>query len=347
MRAARSIARRTRRVPLMGEVTRRASDWTADIVFEVKALARAWRWLRSADLLLASGGGQLDDVWGGAWGQPYALARWAWLAKRAGVPFAFLSVGYGGASSWLSRRLLRYAVEEATYCSVRDSGSRALTAQLGVKRDIPIVPDLAFALTSGSPRPRRRPGYDVGISPMTYLRPGSWPSEDRVEYQRLIGLWADLVTATVRDSNRVQLFVSAPEDMVAVNDVWDRLDDATRADCSINQATSPDALLEFYRGLDVAISSRLDGVLLAMVAARPVLALSHERKVRTVMDDAGMSAFCADLTTASAEGTMAMLRDLIGHFDSCEQRLRDYVAEARASVLQQQELLPQLLKQIQ
>jgi len=347
VRAARSIARRTRRVPLMGKVMRWASDWTADMVFEAKSLARAWRWLQSADLLLASGGGQLDDVWGGAWGQPYALARWAWLSKRAGVPFAFLSVGYGGASTWLSRRLMRYAVEEASYCSVRDSGSRALTAQLGVKREIPIVPDLAFALTSDVPWPRRRPGYDVGISPMTYLRPGSWPSEDAAEYQRLIGLWADVVTSTVMDGNRVQLFVSAPEDMVAVNDVWDRLDDTTHASTSINQATSPDALLEFFRGVDVAISSRLHGVLLAMVATRPVLALSHERKVRTVMDDAGMSEFCADLTTASADETMAILRNLTDHLESCAEGLSVYVEQARASVVQQQELLPQLLKQIQ
>jgi hypothetical protein len=65
------------------------------------------------------------------------------------------------------------------------------------------------------------------------------------------------------------------------------------------------------------------------------------------MDDAGMSAFCADLTTASADETMAILRDLTDHLDSCGEGLRDYVANARASVVQQQELLPQLLKQIQ
>ena len=47
----------------------------------------AW-WLQTADLVLASGGGQLDAVWGGTWGQPYALARWAWLARRARVPSA-------------------------------------------------------------------------------------------------------------------------------------------------------------------------------------------------------------------------------------------------------------------
>ena len=347
VRAARSIARRTDGVPLVGKVTSWASACTADLVFEAVSLFRAWRWLSTADLLLASGGGQLDDVWGGAWGQPYALARWAWLAKRAGVPFAFLSVGYGGASTWLSRRLLRYAVDGAAYCSVRDSESRTLTARLGVKRDLPVVPDLAFALAPGSPRLCQRPGYDIGISPMTYLRPGSWPNEDAAEYQRLIGLWSDLVSACVEEGNRVQLFVSDPADMVAVKDVWDRLTEEARAATSINQALSPDALLEFYRGLDLAISSRLHGVLLAMVAGRPVIALSHERKVRTVMGDAGVSAFCADLTTATVVETLEMLRELTANLGSCEVRLREYVAQARAAVRQQQELLPRLIKQVE
>lgn len=347
MRAARSIARRTRRVPVLWRASAWASELTADLVFEATALVRAWRWLKTADLVLASGGGQLDDVWGGAWGQPYALARWAWLAKRAGVPFAFLSVGYGGASSWLSRKLLRYAVEQSAYCSLRDSGSRALTMGLGVERDLAIVPDLAFALQSEAPRPRVRPGYDVGISPMTYMRPSSWPNANLAEYQRLVALWADIVSATVAEGSRVHLFVSAPEDMVAVKDVWDKLGDAARSATTINQAANPDELLEFYRGLDIVISSRLHGVLLAIVAGRPVLALSHERKVRTAMSDAGVSDYCADLSGATVEGTMAMLHALIGDLDSCAERVRDYGARASDAVARQEASLPRLIRRSQ
>jgi polysaccharide pyruvyl transferase WcaK-like protein len=345
VRAARSIARRTRSLPILGSASAWASERTADLVFETTSLIRAWRWLKTADLVLASGGGQLDDVWGGAWGQPYALARWAWLSKRAGVPFAFLSVGYGGASSWLSRRLLRYAVEQSAYCSLRDSGSQALTKGLGVERDLAVVPDLAFALQSEAPRPRVRPGYDVGISPMTYMRPSSWPNADLAEYQRLIALWADIVSATVAEGSRVHLFVSAPEDMVSVQDVWDRLGDAARAATTINQAGNPDELLDFYRGLDIVISSRLHGVLLAIVAGRPVLALSHERKVRTVMSDAGVTDYCADLSNATAEGTMAMLRTLIGDLDSCAERMREYGARASDAVVRQEASLPRLIRQ--
>lgn len=343
VRAARALARRTRRIPLAGRMCAHAADLTAAVVFETSSLRSAWRWLRTADLVLAAGGGQLDAVWGGSWGQPYALARWAWLAQRARVPFALLSVGYGAAATRMSRRLLQYAVNSAVYCSVRDSGSRSLTMRLGVDRDLPVVPDLAFALRPGPPLRPRRPGYDIGISPMVYMRPGMWPKESLVEYRRYVGLWADLVSDRVARGDRVHLFVTDPADMESVNDVWARLDDAARAGCSVAPTTSPDTLLTFFRRLDAVVASRLHGVLLAIVATRPVLALSHERKVRALMSDVGVASFCADLTTATIDEATERLEDLIGQLDPCERRLREYAAVARAAVTQQEAMLPQLL----
>jgi polysaccharide pyruvyl transferase WcaK-like protein len=222
-----------------------------------------------------------------------------------------------------------------------------MTMQLGVKRDLPVFPDLAFGLAPPSPLPPRRPGYDIGISPMVYLRPGSWPIENRAEYHRLVALWASLVTATVARGDRVHLFVSNPGDMAAVWDIWEALGEPTRALCTIAKAETPNALLDFYRGLDVIISSRLHGVLLAIVSARPVLALSHERKVRAVMNDAGVSNFCADLTTATVEQITGILRDLTDQPDQCARRLREYVDAASSALRQQEDLLPQLLKRHQ
>jgi len=340
----RGLARRTRTVPILGRLTALMSEALATVVFETISVGRAWKWLRTADLVVASGGGQLDAVWGGPWGQPYALARWAWLARRAGVPFVFQSVGYGQTASWLSRQFLRYAVSSAAYCSVRDAGSRVMTQKLGVQREFPLVPDLAFGLTPDSPLPPRRPGLDVGISPMVYLRPGSWPIEDKEGYQRLVNLWADLVSTIVARGDRVQLFVSNPGDMQAVNDIAERLTPATRGSCTTVCPENPNALLEFYRGVDVVISSRLHGVLLAIVSARPVLALSHERKVRAAMNDAGMHDFCLDLTTSTSHEVLGLLDRLTGELDPCAMRLREYVATASSALRQQDERLPQLLK---
>jgi polysaccharide pyruvyl transferase WcaK-like protein len=344
VRASRALAHRSRPIPLAGKMFRAAADLTAALAFEPLAVKSAWRWLRTADLVLAAGGGQIDATWGGTWGQPYALARWAFMARRARVPFAFLSVGFGTVSSWLSRRFMRYAVTGATYVSMRDAGSRSLTLELGVCRDLPVVPDLAFSLETGSPLAPRRPGYDIGISPMVYLRPSSWPREDRVAYERIVGLWADMVSARVSQGDRVHLFVSDPGDISAVREVWAKLDDRARAGCSVSEAETPGQLMEFYRGLDVAISSRLHGVLLALAAGRPVLALSHERKVRAVMSDAGAGEFCRDLTTATLDQVEVTLASLLGRLDECAEAVRTYAGNARTAIRQQEEFLPQLLK---
>jgi polysaccharide pyruvyl transferase WcaK-like protein len=344
VRATRALARRTADVRLIGRALNLFSDAVATVVFETTSVVRAWRWLQTADVVIASGGGQLDAVWGGAWGQPYALARWAWLARRAGVPFVLQSVGFGRAQSWLSRRFLRYAVDTANYCSVRDSGSKVMTRGLGVKRDLKVVPDLAFGLTPPNPLPIRRPGYDIGLSPMVYLRPGSWPIADSEGYRRLVKLWSEIVAHLVSRGDRVHLFVSNPGDMQTVNEVVDCLDAETRTRCTITCPQTPNQLLDFYRGVDAVISSRLHGVLLAIVSGRPVLGLSHERKVAAAMQDAGVSDFCLDLATSEAHHVVALLDRMIIELDTCAERLNMYSRSARSLIREQQELMPRFLK---
>ena len=344
IRAAAAIARRTRTIPLVGSAARWSSYLLSTLVYEATSLRRAWSWLRTADLVLASGGGQLDAVWGGTWGQPYALARWAFLSRRAKVPFAFLSVGYGGTPTRLSQRFMRYAVSQSTYCSVRDAGSRELTQKLGVTHELPIVPDLAFALSADSPLRPRRPGYDVAVSPMVYLRPGSWPIENDAEYRKYIVLWASLISARVAAGDRVHLFVTDPADVDAIDDVVTLLDPDTRSKCLVERAATPRELLEFFRRVDVVVSSRLHGVLLSIVAGRPVLAMSHERKVRTLMQDVEMPELAVELKSTTPKEAASKLETLISDLDSRARRLKSYAASARRSVTRQEELLPHLLR---
>jgi polysaccharide pyruvyl transferase WcaK-like protein len=343
LRAVRRLARRLSRVPVLGGLAARGASGFAALIFETRQLVRAWRWLRTADLLLAAGGGQLDDAWGGPWGQPYALARWAWLARRAGVPFAFLSVGFGSARG-RSRRLLRYAVEQACYCSVRDAGSRDLARGIGITRPLPVVPDLAFRLRPGEAAARSRPGLDIGLSPMAFLRPGRWPTSDGETYRRLVATWAEVVRSLVARGNRVHLFVTDPADTVAVRDVLTRLDKPTKQSCRQISPESPAELLDFYRRLDLVLSSRLHGVLIAVAAGRPVVALSHERKVRALMSDAQESGLCLDLAAASAPQVLELVDRIAAGLEDCERRMAAHAELCREAVLRQEELLPSLLR---
>lgn len=51
---------------------------------ELKHIVRSYLVMKQSSILIVSGGGQLDDYWGGAWGHPYALFKWSLLARIAG-----------------------------------------------------------------------------------------------------------------------------------------------------------------------------------------------------------------------------------------------------------------------
>ena len=75
-------------------------------------VGRSLQRLRGATVLVVAGGGQLDDVFGGPFGHPYALWRWARLARAVGSRFAVVSVGTGTLGS-LSRLLVLGALRLA------------------------------------------------------------------------------------------------------------------------------------------------------------------------------------------------------------------------------------------
>ena len=130
---------------------------------------------------MVAGGGQLDEEWGGSWAHPYALMKWAVLARAAGSSVIFLSVGGCRAELRLTKVLLRIALSLACYRSYRDEGSRQLALAITPSADGPVVPDLAFSL----PVTRQPLIVDsnsaelrVGVSPIAFARPGMWPTEN-------------------------------------------------------------------------------------------------------------------------------------------------------------------------
>ncbi len=121
------------------------------IPLEVFSIIEASRWLKGMKVFIVSGGGQLDDYWGGAWHHPYLLFMWANLARLRGVKFIVVSVGKGSLDSNLSRWFVRQALRLADYRSYRDDETKALVRQIATAQDgslasDPVYPDLAYSL---------------------------------------------------------------------------------------------------------------------------------------------------------------------------------------------------------
>ncbi|HEX5924722.1 MAG TPA: polysaccharide pyruvyl transferase family protein [Baekduia sp.] len=271
--------------------------------------------IRGFDFVVVAGGGQLDDFWGGAFGHPYALMRWADLARSAGARYVILSVGTGSLASRLSALFVRRALAMADYRSFRDGRSRDLVGDPELTRDDPIVPDLAYSVPL-APEAERPPAARsiVGVSPMAYADPRVWPVRDLARYRRHVETMATLTVRLARAGHEVVLFTSDSPDRRSLAEVRGIVDAQLRPDertrIRVPVIDGVVGLMQVLAGVDIVVAARLHGVLLGHVAGRPALAVSHERKVRTLMDEMGHGRYCFEIDDFDPEAGWTRLGEI-------------------------------------
>jgi polysaccharide pyruvyl transferase WcaK-like protein len=339
-----TVRRRLSQVP----GAERAWQLAARVRSEVRHRLRTGRILGRLDSLIVAGGGQIDEHWGGPLGHPYVLWRWGRFARSRGARYLVLSVGTGTVSSGLGRRFVRQALALAEYRSYRDAESRALVADIGFDRDDPVVPDLAFSfpVPSGAP-PARAPGAPpvVAISPIAYNDPRIWPRAEPARYRRHVEQLAALIEGTVRRGWDVSLFATDWADRVTIREVLAELDARARLRpedrrrIRASEIDTVDDVFRLLREVDLVVAARLHGVLLSLVAGRPVLALSYDRKVARQMADAGQSEFCMDIDRFDPDDGQRRLQRLWERRGDAGAEIAAVAGAARRRVEEQYDLL--------
>src|SRR5258708_15124571 len=91
----------------------------SELLGELSFLVSSRRHIKSFDLLIISGGGQLTEK-DGPWGFPYTIFKWVLLARSAPVRCMFLTIGAGPLTHRLGKFFARRALLAADYVSLRD-----------------------------------------------------------------------------------------------------------------------------------------------------------------------------------------------------------------------------------
>jgi polysaccharide pyruvyl transferase WcaK-like protein len=305
-------------IPFALPVYRRVRDGLQQIGAEACHILDARRIVRNLDALLIAGGGQFDDEFGGPWGHPYAMFKWVRLAHSQRVPVFMIGVGVDRLRYRLSRWFLRQAMAIARRVSLRDSGSMEALRKLRIRRELVLCPDLAFGLLNSSCNGQceatpSAPGSTIGLSPIAFGLPGSWPTSRRESFDRY---WRELQAFThslIKDNHSVRLFATDEPDYPLAQMLYDQVV-ATSTGRDRIQLLPPLKLPDLMAALsnfDAVVASRLHGVLLSHVNRTPVLAISHLRKVRAQMEDMGHERFCLDFETFTAHEARRCLNALL------------------------------------
>jgi polysaccharide pyruvyl transferase WcaK-like protein len=297
-------------------------------------LLDSYRHVKSFDLLVVSGGGQLTER-GGPWSFPYALFVWTLLAKRAGVKSIFLNVGAGPLKHPVSKFFVPRALRAADYVSFRDKQSQELATELGFKGISHVCPDNVYALDIETREESKKDGAGmvVGFAPMPYpfsdlLTP---PSNPQAIEDELIGRLAKFASLLVAESYTLKLFGSdVRSDPTAIGEL--RRDLLNRHHITMPEyvpLNSVEELLARMSEMDYIVTCRFHGVVLAHLLNKPVVAIAHHPKVTHLMDALGLSEYCVDMHTFDPEQLVEKFTRLVGETEIIKKKLKTTWADYR------------------
>lgn len=334
-RLSRRLLRRAPAARVLKQYFKKMNSGLQAARLEINHWVGGYRFLRAHDLLLFSGGGQLDDNYGGPWGLPFSLCKWAALSRLARVPCAMASVGVGIINSPISRELIAVALRLCCYRSFREPRSKTAAASLfhGAAND-PVVPDMALSLSdlelpasAGTVRTMAARRPIIALSPMAFAKPVNWPAPDSALHDRYVREMAKVLTSLCARGYFIVIACSSRgDDESVIPDIVEHLDSETRESLQ-GQVYFPRVqtwreLISVLRNSDYLIASRLHGSIFGFITQTPVIAISFASKVDWVIEYLKQNEYRLDIRDFKAEDVLRVLDRIKEHRDAVVESIK-------------------------
>ncbi|HTF67739.1 MAG TPA: polysaccharide pyruvyl transferase family protein [Edaphobacter sp.] len=310
---------------------------------ELSFLVSSRRILKSIDLLIISGGGQLTEK-DGPWGFPYTIFKWVVLAKSAGVSCVFLNVGAGPLARPLSKFFARQALRAADYVSLRDDKSRTLVHEIGFTGESRVCPDSAYGIEFVPAKSSAREGSCqsiVGFAPMPYPDPdptGYSAERNQIVYEDFMGKLASFASWLSRSYALALFGTDIGVDPQAIEDLQRTLlsnHGIPLPLSAVNHSTSVRDLLAAMSGMDYVVTCRFHGVIFAHLLNKPVLAIAHHPKVTKLMADLDLSSYCVDIRDFDAGSLTDRFASMVDNAEEIKFRMATRLARNRQQLRSQ------------
>lgn len=287
------------------------------------SMRRIYEFVRHLDAIVFTGGGQLDDFWGGAWALPFWLLTWAAAGRMRGVKVLFQAIGYDRLTSLTSRFLALSALRLAHYRSFRDEESMQMARAIGLSSLCHVTPDLAFALEWGA---GERGAEAERSEPYVIVNPVSermWTHRHDSSYPNYLDAFVVVSRQLIERGIAVKLLSTQDRmDSDALTYVADALSRDAMPNWERVHCTRLDQFMALASRAKLIVSSRLHGLILALVAGTPAVSVAVMRKMTRLMIDAGLSEYNLEIDTLHPNAMTAVVDRAIAN----ETHLRLHVA---------------------
>lgn len=297
---------------------------------ERRELLRAYY---AADVVVVIGGGHL-------YARHAANIAFAWLwlgialAVLMGKPLIFLPQSFGPLPGAIQQGMLRWLLSRGALVVAREYRSLRLLAEIGLRRRVLVLPDLAFADESTDSPVLLVPevaALTTAGQPMIGLTLMDWQGQNpQFRNQRS---YEEAVLALMRHVRerydaRVVLFAQCTGPTAAHDDrlIARRLLAEARSQgidgvYFVDAALSPEQLKVAYERLDLLVATRMHSAIFALSRNVPALAIGYLYKSVGIMEMLGLERHALDIATIDAEALCAAFDVLWSERVEIRQRL--------------------------
>lgn len=290
----------------------------------IAAAGRISRFVRTLDILIISGGGQIDDFWGGPWGHPWSMLLWTALARWHKVPVVDLGIGLDHLNTALSKHFSIAALRLARQRFFRDAHTRERMTALGLKAPSSVCPDLVFSLklsAPAKPQPVEAQKPWIALSPISSKTWSHTPTDTHTRYLTQL---AETGAALAQQGYALRIVCSQPTmDTACAQTLAEQLAALGASQVMLCDTPQVSDFIETVRGASLVIASRLHAVILSLIAGSPVLALPHLKKVHTLMQEAGMAEASLPLQAFSTQALTEKALQLLERKDALRQHIQN------------------------
>lgn len=290
--------------------------------------SKAWRRFVESDVIISKGGHifycSKPSFIAAYWFLKHAFPLLLGLRMRKKVIIYAQSVGpFHGK---LCSRFAKWLFSRLSAVSVREHISRNTLYEIGVTKDIHVIPDAAFLLPVDIPSART-----IATGHQIIITPRQWGFNNKEIWTRYINSLASVADWLIKEYGYSVLLVShtigptpGEDDRVAVQQLYKAIASKEKVKVITTEGYNAFDMVRLYSDARLVIGTRFHSVILSLIAGVPVIAVSYfGPKTYGIMQDLKLSDFVADINTLDVRELKAMIYRILNN----ENQIRNEIVE--------------------
>ena len=282
-------------------------------------LHRIWE-IKTSNLFILGGGGLLKDYGNNS----SNIEKWLkllQLAEKLKVKTALCAIGVENIRYNDSKILLKDTLDKADLITVRDSNSKYILKDIGVRNEVKVVMDPSVLLTYVDPSKTK----DISMPPKVIICVRHWFNkgfyiEKPETNENFIRSLSTAVDFLVENYNAIIDLIPMrtthyDDDRVVSNQVLSYMKHKDGVHVH-SRAPEVDEFIEMAKQSSLIIGMRLHSLILGASVGVPVIGLEYMPKVKAFMDSINQSDYSLGLETITSDSLIGLIEDTFKRYNT-------------------------------